>query len=73
MVTFSYPQSTLDWCQQVVDMLKDGGVWAIPRSGVVFRIDKTARTLTLVSGDADDPDVAETGRVFSCIGWEVIS
>jgi hypothetical protein len=71
MVCFSYPQSTLDWCQNVVDSLNDGGVWMIPRSGVAFRVDKRAQTLTLVAGDAHDPDVPETKRVFACIGWEV--
>jgi|688.fasta_scaffold00210_61 hypothetical protein len=73
MVAFSYPQSTLDWCQWVVDSLNDGGVWMVPRSGVAFRVDKSSQTLTLVVGDAGDPDVLETRRAFACIGWEVIS
>jgi hypothetical protein len=25
------------WCRRLIDELKDGGVWGIPRSGVVFR------------------------------------
>ena len=29
------------WCRDLIDELKDGGVWGIPRSGVIFR--KTGR------------------------------
>ena len=26
-----------DWCRQMWRSLRDGGVWAIPRSGLIFR------------------------------------
>lgn len=73
MVAFSCPESSIEWCRNLVAMLKDGGVWAIPRSMLVFRVDKQTQTLTLVSGDRDSPDVAATREAFGCIGWRVQS
>lgn len=32
----SLDASHVNWCRQMVDMLNDGGVWGIPRSGLIF-------------------------------------
>lgn len=35
------------WCRRLFDMLNVGGVWGIPRSGLIFtRTDETTLTLT---------------------------
>lgn len=54
-------------------MLKDGGVWGIPRSGIAFKIDKKNQRLILVAGTETDEDYIATKRVFGQIGWTVIT
>lgn len=71
MVALAYPESSIEWCRNLVALIKDGGCWAIPRSSLVFRVDKTLQTLTLVSGDKSSPDIAATREAFSHIGWRV--
>jgi hypothetical protein len=36
------------WCRNLFDRLDDGGLWAVPRSGVVFRKNEAAKALILV-------------------------
>jgi len=36
------------WCRALFDRLPDDGVWAIPRSGLVFRKNQKNKTLVLV-------------------------
>ena len=38
-----------EWCRRTFAMVRDGGVWAIPRSGLVFRKDAGARRFTLIA------------------------
>lgn len=59
------------WCRNLVATVKDGGVWGIPRSGLVFQIDKKAKQLTLISGDSDSSDFSATQAAFKDIGWRV--
>jgi len=66
-------EDVLDWCRTLVAMIADGGVWGIPRSGVMFKFDKAAKRMTLTMGKADDPDVIATKEVFSHIGWTVVT
>lgn len=69
--------SHLDWCRGIWAMISDGGVWAVPRSGLVFRKDEQARTWTLVErmpwleemgeaarSGADVPPTAEDLRIY---------
>lgn len=66
------PEHVLEWCRNLVRVLSDGGVWGIPRSQIVFRVDKQARKLILIVGDADDDDFIATKKVFKHIGWTVV-
>lgn len=67
------PDHVLEWCRQLVRAMKDGGVWGIPRSGVVFRIDKKNKQLVLTTGRPEDEDFVATKHVFSFIGWNVVT
>jgi hypothetical protein len=67
------PEHVLDWCRNLVAALRDGGVWGIPRSGIVFRVDKKNQQLILTTGEPDDEDFLATKRVFKQIGWRVIT
>jgi hypothetical protein len=65
------PESVLEWCRNLVRVLADGGVWGIPRSGLVFRVDKEGKRLILIAGDRYNDDFYATKRVFKQIGWGV--
>lgn len=67
------PEAVLAWCRNLVRILKDGGVWGIPRSGVTFKVDKQNQRLVLVVGTAKDDDFLATKRVFKQIGWDVVA
>ena len=36
-----------EWCQGLWDSIADGGVWAVPRSGIVLKKDEAAKRMTL--------------------------
>lgn len=67
------PETVLNWCRNLVATLNDGGVWGIPRSGVVFKIDKKNQCLILTAGTDDDPDFLVSRVVFDQIGWKVVT
>ena len=67
------PEHILQWCRNLTQTLKDGGVWGIPRSGIAFKIDKKNQRLILVTGTETDEDYIATKRVFAQIGWTVIT
>jgi len=74
------------WCRQTFDMIKDGGIWGIPRSGLIFKKTGPAQ-LTLVDQmpwSKDMPisqaqllmqqnsEFVDTVRYFGAAGIEVI-
>lgn len=65
-------EEVLDWCQNLVDSIRDGGVWGIPRSGLVFQFNQQEQTMTLIEGDRNHWDFSKTREVFSQIGWRVL-
>lgn len=67
------PEHVLAWCRQLVRVLRDGGVWGIPRSNIAFRVDQKNKQLVLTVGDASDDDFKATKHVFSFIGWSVVA
>lgn len=67
------PEHILEWCRQTVRVIADGGVWGIPRSGTVFRIDHKNKKLILISpGEDNGDDYNATKHVFKFIGWSVV-
>lgn len=66
-------EHVLQWCRTLVHTINDGGVWGIPRSGVVFKIDKKKQCLILTVGDKTNEDFIATRRVFAQIGWDVFT
>lgn len=61
------------WCENLVRITIDGGVWGIPRSGTTFRIDKKNKRLVLViPGNDNDADFLATKHNFAFIGWDVV-
>jgi hypothetical protein len=79
MVTFNtefeldHPSdAVLEWCRQVVRVIADGGIWGIPRSNTIFRVDHKKKRLVLISHGDDGSDFLATQRVFKNIGWDVV-
>jgi hypothetical protein len=63
----------LEFCRNVVRIIKQDGVWGIPRSGTLFRVDHKKKQLVLLApGTDDDSDFDATKKVFKHIGWEVV-
>lgn len=68
------PEHVLEWCRNLVRAAAQDASWGIPRSGTLFRIDKTNKRLILVIPGFDDgDDFRATQHVFSFIGWDVIT
>jgi hypothetical protein len=63
----------IEWCTELVRVIKDGGVWGIPRSGTTFRVDqKNKRLICIRLGFSDDSDFLATKHNFAFIGWDVV-
>jgi hypothetical protein len=67
------PEHVLQWCRNLVASMNNDGVWGIPRSGIVFKIDKKNTRLVLIVGHESNDDFIATKRVFKQIGWNVVS
>lgn len=68
-MTWTPRQSDIDWTRNLISMLKDGGVWAVPMNGNVYRFNKVTQTVSLEIGTADDTHQ----RFLAClkaIGWQ---
>ena len=63
-------EEILAWCRKTVYELADGGVWGIPRSGMVFRIDKSRKKFILLSGDCQE-EIDAINYWFGKIGYSV--
>jgi hypothetical protein len=58
------------WAEQMVSVLRDGAVWALPGNSTVYKISKERKTLALVEGPKDylfDRTVA----TFAAVGYTV--
>lgn len=68
------PQEEIDeWCRNIARIIRDGGVWGIPRSGLVFKFQHKNKTMVLVSGNPLHPDFDATQKAFGRIGWRVMA
>lgn len=66
------PQEEIDeWCREMTRVIKHGGCWGIPRSGLVFEFDHDNKTMTLISGNPTHPDFYATQTAFARVGWSV--
>lgn len=65
---------TVAWFANLMRMLADGAVWAVPGTSQVYRINHKAKTLTLVHGDAADPNHwhDKTKKTLAKLGYTVL-
>lgn len=64
-------QAILAECQKIVDELMDGGIWGIPRSMVVFRVDKKNKNFILLEGDCEE-ELKAFSYWYGKLGYSVI-
>lgn len=58
------------WQESLIDSVKDGGTWLVPRSGSVYTLDKAKKQATKVVQLVPDESV---DRVFAALGWTVVT
>lgn len=46
--------SDIEWTRNLIDKMRDGGIWGIPMNGSVWKFDKTNKALICVHGKVDD-------------------
>ena len=61
--TYEGMENAKSYVENMVDMLKDGGMWAIPRSSAIYSFNKKKKIATRINLDAP------TDRVLSEMGW----
>jgi len=52
------------WAKEMVRVLKDGGLWKLPESDNVYKIDQKKKTFDLVQGEPDET----FSKNFLCFG-----
>lgn len=57
------------WTKNLIDTLKDGGSWIVPRSGTVVTVDKKTKTAVVNAPFMSDPSVT---RVLKALGWKIV-
>ena len=70
-VPYEPQPSDLVWLKDLLETLKDGGIWVVPCSTSAFKINKQDKTLTLLVGNINDPTNQRTATVAEAIGWAV--
>lgn len=56
------------WLSSVLMTLGDNGIWGIPRSSTVIRIDKSKKLATVIAQSSPDISIE---LVFEALGWTV--
>jgi len=54
------------WQTAHVGLVKDGGMWAIPRSLTLIKILHSTKTAVFIGGTHQEPDIV---KVFKAMGW----
>lgn len=63
-------KEVLQWCEKTVSLLKDGGIWGIPRSNMVLKIDKSKKVFKIVSGYSEQ-EINVFNHWFGKIGYKI--
>ena len=60
--------NAVKWTTEHFAKLKDGGMWLVPRSGVMVQVNHADKTAPLHTGVMPDPSIK---RVIKAMGWTV--
>jgi hypothetical protein len=58
-------QNSIDWVQGMMNLLKEGATWAIPRSECIYTVYPDRKIAIRVKYEE------ETDKVFLAMGWEL--
>ena len=61
--------SDIQWTRNLIDQMKDGGLWGIPRAKSIWRFDKTNKVLIQIHGSPDELDNRALRVICPLIGW----
>jgi hypothetical protein len=61
--------SDIQWTRKLINTLRDGGIWQIPRCDSTWRLDKTNKVFTLVFGSPNAPDNRMLKAILPLIGY----
>lgn len=56
------------WTQNLINTIKDGGTWAVPRSGTLITFDKTNKKAIVTHQLVPDISIE---MVLEAMGWEI--
>ena len=54
------------WQTNHLRTIKDGGVWAVPRSLTIIKVLHSKKTAVFIGGTHQEPDIV---KVFKAMGW----
>src|ERR1041385_2939613 len=69
---FTPSPSDIAWTRQQYAMLKHGGIWIVPGSRSIWKIDKVERAYVLKHGDPDHPLNRRIKAVVEAAGYRAI-
>ena len=61
-------KDAIAWMENMIRMVADGGLWAVPRSTTIIQIDKTNKNAVILRQRKPDTSI---DAVFKAMGWEV--
>lgn len=61
-------QNAVDWTRRMFDMVKDGGTWAVPRSGTIITIYHAQKAVSIKQGFLPDECIEQ---VIKAMGWKI--
>ena len=61
--------NAVKWTRNMFDTINDNGVWMVPRSMTMVRINKKEKVATIIVGMTPDPSLK---RVIEAMGWTVV-
>lgn len=56
------------WTQKLIDNIKDGGVWLVPRSGTIIKFDKVNKKALVTHQLMPDISIE---MILEALGWEI--
>jgi len=68
----------VQFCRYMIRIMKHNGIWAVPRSGTIFRFDHVNKRIVRVgTGSLRDSITPEQElqihrRMFKQVGWDVV-
>lgn len=62
--------NAVEWTNKTFAVLADGGRWIVPRSGSIYEVSHSTKTVRRIMGLFDEPEIE---RVIKAAGWFYIN